>query len=273
MKKIRFAPILAAVVVLASSLVMPVSAEGKTDTVFVTISDGSLALAFEEVALTDADGDGALTVNDALIAAHDKSFEGGAAAGYGSEATEYGLSMTKLWGIEDKNGGYGYYVNNASAMSLADPVKAGDHIVAFVYTDTTAFSDTYSFFDVTEASASEVTLTLSSVGFDENWAPVTSPVEGAVITVDGNKTDVKTDADGKATVKVEGEGRHVVSAVSDAVTLVPPVCIVTVKDAETTPAGTGSEGKAPPTGSETLAIAAIGLTAGAFLLTRRRIHD
>lgn len=239
MKRFLAVMLVVAVMSVASS-VMPLSAADES--VYVTIANGELALAYESVPLTDADGDGSLTVNDALISAHDIAFEGGAAAGYGSKQTEYGLSMTKLWGIEN-GGSYGYYVNNASAMSLADPVKAGDHIVAYVYTDTKNFSDKYSYFDVTSSSSSEVALTLNCSGYDENWAPVTSPVEGAVITVDGVKTDVKTGADGKATVSVTGEGRHVISAVSDSATLVPPVCIVTISSAqapsETAPA-TGS---------------------------------
>lgn len=266
MKRIRIASLLAALVVFTMSLTATVSAEGE-DSVFVTISNGSLVLAYEEVTLTDADGDGALTVNDALIGAHDKSFEGGADAGYGSAATEYGLSMTKLWGAADANGGFGYCVNNAPAMSLADAVKAGDHIAAYVYTDKSSFSDAYSYFDTLTSASGETVLTLSKSGYDAEWNPTTSPVVGAEITVDGVRTGIKTDENGKATVTVEGEGRHVVSAVSDTETLVPPVCIVTLE-------ASGEKQPAPPTGNGAFALILTAVLAAAVTVTvsRRRAN-
>lgn len=221
-------------VLIAAALALPVFAENADVTVYVTIANGALCAACEPVNVVDLDADGVFTVDEALRAAHDKLYEGGADAGYASEATDYGLSLSKLWGVEN-GGGYGYYVDNASAMSLSDPVADGDHVVAFVYTDTEAFSDTYSFFDAAmlETSEGTVTLTLSAAGYDANWSPITTPVAGAVITVDGERTDVKTDENGSATVNV-GKGRHIVSAVSDGETLVPPVCVVDVKTAPQT---------------------------------------
>lgn len=191
--------------------------------VYVTVANGDLLLAYDAVELSDTDGDGALTVNDALYLAHEENFEGGAASGYANESTDFGLSLAKLWGI-DNGGSYGYLVNNASAMSLTDPVKAGDHVVAFAYTDLTAWSDTYCFFDVTEVSAGEITLTLTQNGYDEAWNTITLPVEGALITVDGAATEYITDSNGKVTFTAEKGA--VISAVSESLTLVPPVCVV-----------------------------------------------
>ena len=74
------------------------------------VANGGLELANSEVTVTDIDGDGALTINDALCAAHESYFKGGAAAGYASEMSDYGLMLTKLWGIEN-GGSYGYYVH------------------------------------------------------------------------------------------------------------------------------------------------------------------
>ena len=76
----------------------PVFAASDT-TVFVTICDnnGKIALAQEAVKVTDADNDGALTVTDALFCAHEAKYTGGAAAGYATTLTAYGISMTKLW--------------------------------------------------------------------------------------------------------------------------------------------------------------------------------
>lgn len=200
--------------------------------VYVSIADasGNLVLAAKAVALSDADGDGALTVSDALAAAHDAAYEGGSSAGYKAENGEYGLSLVRLWGTEN-GGGFGFYVNDGMAMSLADPLKAGDRVNAFVYTDTVNYSDKYCFFDKASLDAAkntEFTLVLSAVGFDASFVPVSAPFEGAEITVDGEKTGITTDAEGKAVLKL-GKGRHVISAVSADAVLVPPVCTVSVK--------------------------------------------
>ncbi len=213
--------------------------------VYVTISDaeGKLVLTQEPVTVTDVDGDGALTINDALYAAHEAKYEGGAAVGYGSAMGDYGLYITILWGVEEES--YGYYVNHASAWNLADPVQTGDYVNVFVYTDLVTWSDTYCFFGMNTASAVEgeaVELTLSAAGYDEVWNPITIPVEGAVITVDGAATGYMTDAEGKVTVKLE-EGTHIISAASETMTLVPPVCKVTVTAAAEAP----DDDAVPPT--------------------------
>lgn len=193
--------------------------------VYVTIADenGKLAMTQEEITVTDVDNDGALTINDALYLAHEAKYEGGAPAGYESAVSEYGLSLNKLWGTA---GAVGYYVNNASAWSLADTVKEGDYVTAFVYTDATTWSDAYCYFDVNTVSAKEgaqITLTLSKAGFDADYNPIVLPVEGAAITIDGTASSIKTDAEGKVTITLK-EGKHVISAVSDTEILVPPVC-------------------------------------------------
>jgi LPXTG-motif cell wall-anchored protein len=212
------------------------SAEDSSETrVNVSIADaeGKIAVAHEEIAVTDVDKDNKLTINDALVLIHDAKFEGGSAAGYKSSVGNFGLAVDKLWGTEN-GGSYGYYVNDKAAMGLSDPISNGDHINAFVYTDTTAWSDTYSWFNSDSSSAKsgdEVTLTLSHLSYDAQFNPVTSPVEDAVITINGEATSVKTDSEGKATIKIENAGRNVVSATSDKLRLVPPVCIVNVEAA------------------------------------------
>lgn len=221
----------AAFLLSCSAMSMNAFAAEDTDAkVYVTISDGELALVQEEVTVTDADNDGALTINDALLIAHNEKFEGGAEAGYASSVGDYGLMLNKLWGVEN-GGSYGYYVNDKSANSLADTISSGDHINAFVYQDTSSWSDTYCFFDKDNAEAEcgeEVELVLSKAAFDADWNPVTLPVDGAVITVNGEPTDFITDADGKVTVKFEKAGTIIVSAVSDKETLVPPALVAEV---------------------------------------------
>lgn len=200
--------------------------------VYVTISDknGNLALIQEPVTVTDIDNDNSLTINDALYCAHEAKYPGGAAAGYVSSYGDFGLSLDKLWGTANGQS-YGYYVNNTSAWSLADTVKENDYINAFVYTDLATFSDTYSYFDintVTRKPNGKISLTLSAAGYDAEWNPVVIAVEGATITVDGVATAYKTDAEGKVTIAINNDGKHVISAVSDARILVPPVCVARI---------------------------------------------
>lgn len=201
--------------------------------VYVSLSDdaGALVLAYAPVALTDVDGDGALTICDALMLAHAAYHPDGTAA-FLAEDTEWGKSLYVLWGV-DNGGSYGYMLNDASPLSLLDPVQPGDHVKAYAYTDLTAWSDTYAYFTAPVAAAAvnaEVALSLSANGYDEAWNPVTLPVAGAVITVNGEKTEVVTDENGAAVLTFTEAGVYTISAVSETMTLVPPVCIVTVTE-------------------------------------------
>ncbi len=118
-------------------------------------------------------------------------------------------------------------------MGLTDPVKNGDYLTAFVYQDTTAFSDAYAYFDVntkTVAVNEEVTLTLSAVGFDESWNPVSKPVENANIYVNDVPANTKTDANGTVNLGTMQPGTYVITADSDTAILVKPVCTLTVEN-------------------------------------------
>ena len=202
------------------------------ETVFVTITNGSgeLVLPRAEIEVRDFDGDGTVTLDDALVCAHDAAYDGGAAAGYYSEDTEYGRSIYKLWG-EENGGSYGYYVNNASAFSPLDPIQDGDLVHAYAYQDLVSWSDTYCFFQTEGAemkAGEEIALTLTALVFDENWNQLASAVEGAVITVNGEDSEWTTGADGACSVSFSEPGEYVISARSENMTLVPPVCVVTV---------------------------------------------
>ncbi|MBQ9247970.1 MAG: hypothetical protein IJ171_05220, partial [Ruminococcus sp.] len=144
MKKI-VALILSVLLVLSVSMLFVSAEEAKNSVdVHVTIIDekSAFAVAYKTVTVTDIDNDKALTVNDALYAAHEQFYEGGAAACFATETSQWGLSLKKLWGVAN-GGSYGYLVNNAFAWSMTDPVKADDYVVAFIYTDTKNFSDVY----------------------------------------------------------------------------------------------------------------------------------
>ncbi len=236
MKKF-FATVLTLIMMVTFSLNAFANGTDETVEVFVTISDGSgkLVLAQEKIVISDTDSDGMLTFSDALYCAHEAKYEGGAAAGYEAVPSAYGISLLKLWGTENGES-YGYYINNVSALSLNDTVKNGDYVYAYAFTDLVSWSDTYSYFDINTLEAKqndEVTLKLLAAGYDEDFNPITFPVEGATITVNGTATEYRTDAEGKATVKLTDTGSCVISAASETYTLVPPVCTAEVTGAET----------------------------------------
>lgn len=230
MKKI-FAILLAAVIVLSLG-VIAVSAADDGIEVYVTITDGTGAIvaAAEKITVTDSDSDGKLTINDALYAAHEASYTGGAQAGYATLVTQYGLGITKLWG--DTCGSYGYYVNNKSAWSLEDPIAAGDYVAAFVYTDATGWSDKFSYFDSFKGSVKtgeELTLTYYVMsGYDDDWNPVFTPTAGAAITVDGTSSGLTTDADGKVKLTLNDTGAHIISATVEGARVIAPVFVASV---------------------------------------------
>ena len=229
MKK-KLLSVLSALMMLTVLFSVPVFAE-ENESVYVTIaSAGDLVVKHEAVDLTDADKDGALTINDVLLTAHDKFFEGGADAGYKAEEGDYGLAITKLWGVEN-GGSYGYYVNNVAAMGLTDPVKAGDVINAYSYKDLEAWSDMYTYFntDAADTKAKTAELVLSGAGFDADWNPVTVAVEGAEVKVN-DKVAGTTDKDGKVQVTLE-PGKNYITASSSTQVIVPPVAVITVEKA------------------------------------------
>ena len=199
------------------------------ETVHVTIADdqGDIALAHEQIDVTDIDADGVVSICDALYAAHEKHYEGGAEAGFIAENTEYGISMFRLWGVEN-GGSYGYYVNNASPASLLDAVKDGDSIYAYAFTDLETWSDTYCYFDFAAIETSaDFALKLTALTYDANWNMVAVPIAGAMITLNGEDSGIMTDADGEAVLDLES-GDYLISAYSNEMNLVPPVCVAAI---------------------------------------------
>lgn len=260
-----------------------------TITVDVTISNaGTLTVPAQSVTVTDRNGDGKFDLDEALYAAHEAYYEGGAAAGYRSAESDYGLSMEKLWGAD--NGAFGYYLNDQFAMSLLDEVKAGDRVAAFVYSDAVSWSDSYCYFDQTNMQdakqGDEVSLKLSKFTFGADGSASAVPASGAYITIDGKKTAYQTDENGAVRVRLDQAGEQIISAVSDQDVLVPTALRVTVAAADTTAANTAAassktttsaaknnQEKASKTG-DTTAIPALALTAllagGAAIACRRR---
>ncbi len=142
-------------------------------------------------------------------------------------ASDYGPMITKLWGVEN-GGAYGYYKNNQMSMGLSDELAEGDHLYAYVYSDASGYSDAYSFFDKNAVSGNagdKVTLTLKYIsGFDENYAPIETPLADAVIVIGDANTEYKTGEDGTVEIELPADGA-IISAVKDGLTLIPPVCV------------------------------------------------
>ena len=207
--------------------------------IFVTISNkGHVTMFQQNITVTDVNNNGFFDVDDALYAAHEAGYTGGAAAGYASEVTQYGLSIAKLWG--DTSYCYGYWLNNASCWSLEDVVEEGNHLVAFVYTDGTTWSDTYTKFekfDYTATVGKTLTVKLDKAGYDANWNTVFSAHAGATIAVYDSTGKALTDGytvadnqDGTYTVTIATVGNYyVVAADADPLT-VPAVCAVAVNE-------------------------------------------
>ena len=112
----------AVVFIFIITFILGISVCAAEEKAYVTVSNEDVVFANKEVVLKDADGDGKTTINDALIIAHTNPDD------YGYENTEYGISMTKLCGVEN-GGAYGYYLNNAPAMSLSDEISNGDTVI------------------------------------------------------------------------------------------------------------------------------------------------
>ena len=87
---------------------MTVSDEG----VLAKAKDGS-AMAWQPVTVSDADCDGTITYHEALIAAHEQYFEGGA-AGYEADFSYGSAWVTKMWG-KSAAAGSSFMTNDVAA--------------------------------------------------------------------------------------------------------------------------------------------------------------
>ncbi len=216
-----------------------------TERIYVTIANaGEIVMTQESILVSDHNKNGILDIDDALYFAHEYGYEGGAKEGYTSYThKDYGLSISKLWG--NTSGNFGYYVNNNSAWSLADEVKKGDYVTAFVYKNAD-WSDRYSYFDVNTATVvkgNTLELTLTNVYYSPD-GQVTEGASDETITINGSKTEITTDENGKVTLTFDKVGTYIVSAIgAEGTTLVPPICVVTVTKAETG----GNGGSTPDT--------------------------
>ncbi len=205
--------------------------------VFVSIADDkkTLQTTYEKVTAYDFNADGIVSVDEALYAAHEKYYEGGAAKGYRSVISTFGNTLQKLWGIEN-GGAFGYTVNSTFPSSLDGKVENGDSVYAFAYSDLSTFTDSYSKFNsysVSSDAGEPIALTLSKSYYETASSIQFTPLGEAVITVDGKPTEYITDKNGQVSIIINEAGKHVISATSEKYNLVPPVCIAEIKGTAT----------------------------------------
>ena len=221
-------------------------------TVYVTVSNqGILAQANDdsimlnrEVTVTDLDKNGKLTVDEALVAAHQAYNK---ADGY--VATESGW-VTKLWG---ENGGNSSFLQNDKPTGLVTETEIanGDHLTASVNKDNKYYADWYTFFNKRTAEVEvgeELTMALN--GYKAMSGGEATAVSGVSVGLwqDGVFQALEgqvTDQDGKVTLSFDEEGTYYVTAsgtVEDDVTvdwsteatekadcpIIAPGCVVTV---------------------------------------------
>lgn len=197
------------------------------------------------------------TLNDVFTELHNSCYEGGAEAGYETTALSWGAMITKFFG--KSSSAAGYRNNHAFAMGVEDSVEDGAYIIFFFYQDAINWTDSYVKFDkkdVTAEGGEKVELMLT----DDN----NEPVQGAVITIDGERTNKITDENGKAQLYFSNAGKYIVSAESDAVKLVPPVCTVEItSDYENTKAVVDADTNALEinlTATENLTLPSVGIS-------------
>ncbi|HAM14956.1 MAG TPA: hypothetical protein DCP91_03675, partial [Eggerthellaceae bacterium] len=181
------------------------------------------------------------TIDDALRAAHEAAYEGGAAEGYATAMTQWGLGLSKLWG--DTSGNFAYQVNygDAEVMGVTDAIPDGAAIDAYILESWYPDTENYSAFDkatATVKTGEPLELTLSDFSYDESFKMVKAPVEGAAVHVAGAAAPEgapTTDAEGKASISFDEPGTYVVTAAktkvvggAEVTAITAPVCVVTV---------------------------------------------
>ncbi|MBP3621675.1 MAG: hypothetical protein J6J16_07945 [Lachnospiraceae bacterium] len=240
-----FAWILSLVLCLAILPVNVAKAEPATISVYVSVSkDGDFVTSkdgekvmYKEVTLTGKDS---YTLSDVFVATHDAYYEGGATSGYSEYESAWGLSVGTLWG--DTSGAYGYQINNGTVY-VSGPgtaVNQGDYIHAYIYQDTTSWSDKYAYFESVSTTATtgvESTLTLKNMNYDASYNTIFEACDGASIYVNGTLQDgLTTDAEGIVKLTFDTAGTYTVVARGttnidgSTAPITPAYCTVVVSD-------------------------------------------
>ena len=229
-----------------------------------TCADGK-AMAFREVTVTDDNDDGKITFHEALIAAHNAYYSGGAADGYDA-GTGF---VQKIWGVTN-NGSYFFNQNDISIPVgvMEQPISNQDYLTVCIMKDAEGYTDianTYfkeasgKIVNRVEINAKEsLQLTLIGCVLDYNtWLTVPTALSGVAVGVWQNGAfaqldSLTTDQDGKAEVSFDEPGTYILTAEGsfDGKAIMAPTCLVTVKSDGTDPGnpapGNPDPGNPPP---------------------------
>jgi len=258
---------------------MPLAAQAAESdcTVEVTVRTEETVLNRAEVSVGDENGDGRLTVEDVLIAAHDKYYEGGAEAGYQRSCAD-APELSRIWGVR---GRYISFILDAGGNEKTGEPEDGDKISVLLQD---AAEDTYRFrhgplhqIPVGEHINLKLIRRRGATGRDE-------PVSDAVILIDGRRTAIRTDEKGFAAVSFRDAGVHTLSAKLDGNVLLKKNDEVTVVErneetdavqsgqsapTETTPAGTEAAAQTDVSASTVPAV--LGTTVSAAITKLRGV--
>ncbi len=174
-------------------------------TVKVSIRTETDVLEQTDISVGDENGDGHLTVEDVLTAAHKQHYTGDAKTGY-IPACKDAPELSEIWGVR---GHYISYVQDAAGTDKTGDLKHGDSVrVQLQYGDPASYRFRHGSLDGVR-TGEHVNLKLlhrrADTGEDE-------PVSDAVIVVDGLRTAIRTDENGYAAVSFREPGTHTVSA-------------------------------------------------------------
>ena len=186
---------------------MPLAAEAAEQkcTVEVTVRTEETVLNKAEVSVGDENGDGRVSIEDVLIAAHDRYYDGGAEAGYQRSCAD-APEDSKIWGVR---GRYISFILDAEGNEKTGAPADGDRISVLMQDEA---ADSYRFrhgslqnIPVGELVNLKLIRRCGESGRDE-------PVSDAVILIDGRRTAIRTDEKGFAAVSFREPGSYTLSA-------------------------------------------------------------
>ena len=201
--------LLLAAVILTSAFGAAAASAGGVDVVVTVAENGGCPVVCEALTVTDADGDGIVTVCDAIAAAASK-WGDKASLGFGASALTPAY-IKYVWSA-GYGSAFGCFVNNKPAASCLDVLADGDYVAAFVYADAAARSDRYSFIEQSGESRKDGLLEFYAYYYDAQGE--IEPAAGASVYLDGEITGEAVGDDGAFLLAAE-PGEHVVSISSE----------------------------------------------------------
>ena len=236
----KFLSVILCSCLLFSSVSTVVYADNSDITVYVSVSqygkivndkNGEL-VAWTPITISGSD---TYSLDDALVKVHDSLYIGGSESGYETAVGDYGLYVTKFWG--DTSGNFTYNVNLQMVYGPTHQINNGDYIEFAINKNFYPDTESYTKFDKTLVdlyTGDSLTLNLSRAEFVAEGMAF-SPYQDAIISVNGQDTEILTDSDGMAELLFENTGIYVVSAYKSKLIdeqevpdICAPVCVVKV---------------------------------------------